>query len=207
MSPKDYAIGFGISAVTGGVAGGIANKISGNKGTNFWTGKKIVDPRISVGIPKVESVVDDLGNSVSGKLDLNPDPIKANYGVGSKESKFFFEGAKYSDKIIRQMDKADDIFHAFPKSVDGYATKFGEWSLQVGADGKTYQWLKMPGSYGGKTGRVLTFRGFYYFCQKKWKFRAKNADVLTILVMASLVKNSVINVVPADVILSREMPE
>jgi len=84
MSPKDYAIGFGISAVTGGVAGGITNKISGNKGTNFWTGKKIADPRISVGIPKVESVVDDLGNSVGGKLDLNPDPIKANYGVESK---------------------------------------------------------------------------------------------------------------------------
>jgi len=33
----------------------------------------------------VDGVVDDLGNSVSGKLDLNPDPIKANYGVGAKE--------------------------------------------------------------------------------------------------------------------------
>jgi len=41
-----------------------------------------------VGIPKVESVVDDLGNSVGGKLDLNPDPIKANYGVGSKEGNY-----------------------------------------------------------------------------------------------------------------------
>jgi len=38
-----------------------------------------------VGLPKVESIVDDFGNSVSGKLDLVPDPIKANYGVGAKE--------------------------------------------------------------------------------------------------------------------------
>ena len=50
------------------------------------------------------------------------------------------------------MGKTDDIFHAFPKSVDGYATKFGQWSTKVGGDGKSYQWLKMPGDYGGKTG-------------------------------------------------------
>ncbi|MEM7110016.1 MAG: hypothetical protein AAF519_17445 [Bacteroidota bacterium] len=50
------------------------------------------------------------------------------------------------------MSKADDLFHGFPKSVDSYATKFGKWSTKVGRDGKTYQWLEMPGSYGGKTG-------------------------------------------------------
>jgi len=50
------------------------------------------------------------------------------------------------------MGKADDLFHGFPKSLDGFATKFGQWSTKVGADGKTYQWLKMNGSYGGKTG-------------------------------------------------------
>ena len=48
--------------------------------------------------------------------------------------------------------EVNDVFHNFPKSVDGYATKFGQWSTKVGADGKVYQWLKMPGSYGGKTG-------------------------------------------------------
>jgi len=71
MSAKDYAIGLGISAVTGGIGGGIANKISG-KNTSFWTGKKIADPRISVGIPKVESVVEDLGNSVQWKTGFKP---------------------------------------------------------------------------------------------------------------------------------------
>lgn len=64
----------------------------------------------------------------------------------------FFDGAKYSTKVLSQMDKADDIFHAFPKSVDGYAAKFGQYSIKVGADGKVYQWLKLPGSYGSRSG-------------------------------------------------------
>jgi|GEM_PF-6692655 len=72
--------------------------------------------------------------------------------VAAKGGTTFFEGAKYSDKVLRQMNRADDLFHGFPKSVDGYATKFGQWSTKLGADGKPYQWLKMPGSYGGKTG-------------------------------------------------------
>ena len=77
--------------------------------------------------------------------------VVARDGVKAGGTKFF-EGAKYSEKILRQMSKADDISHAFPKSVDGYATKFGQWSTKVGADGKVYQWLEIPGSYGGRIG-------------------------------------------------------
>ena len=47
----------------------------------------------------------------------------------------FFEGAKYSDKVLRQMGKADGYFTVFPKSVDGLLLEFGQWSA-VGADGK-----------------------------------------------------------------------
>ena len=83
----------------------------------------------------------------------NTDFFGARVEVAAKGgSKTFFEGAKYSDKVLRQMNKADDIYHAFPKSVDVYATKFGQWSTKVGADGKVYQWLEMPGSYGSRTG-------------------------------------------------------
>ncbi len=71
---------------------------------------------------------------------------------GGKGAETFFEGAKYSQKVLRQMDNASDIFHAFPKSVDGFATKFGKWSTKVGNDGKTYQWLELSGSYKGKSG-------------------------------------------------------
>jgi len=64
----------------------------------------------------------------------------------------FFEGTQYSSKVLRQMSKPNDIYHAFPTSVDGFATKFGTWSTKIGSDGRPYQWLEMHGSYGGKTG-------------------------------------------------------
>ena len=73
-------------------------------------------------------------------------------GVGAEEGSAFFNEAKYSPKVLRQMSKTDDLFHGFPKSVDGYATKYGQLSTLIGADGKVYQWLKKDGSYGGKIG-------------------------------------------------------
>jgi RHS repeat-associated protein len=92
-----------------------------------------------------------VGGGIAGQF-LRTGARAANVGNAARGARTFFEGAKYSDKVLRQMDKADDIYHAFPKSVDGFATKFGQWSTKVGADGKTYQWLRMNGSFGGKTG-------------------------------------------------------
>ena len=71
---------------------------------------------------------------------------------GSAEAEEFFNGAKYSSKVLGQMGRADDLFHAFPSSVDRFAAKFGNWSTKIGGDGKVYQWLKVEGSFGGKTG-------------------------------------------------------
>ena len=56
--------------------------------------------------------------------------------------------AKYSKKVLN----ATDAFHNFPKSVDGFAAKFGQYSTKIGSSGNSYQWLEMSGSYGGKTG-------------------------------------------------------
>lgn len=77
------------------------------------------------------------------------------YGMGARGRGFkssFFKGTKYSDKVIRQMGNKKDIVHSFPKSVDGYANKYGQRTINVGKDGKTYQWLKLNGSYRGKIG-------------------------------------------------------
>jgi hypothetical protein len=89
-----------------------------------------------------------VGNSFAKTADF----LGAREVVAAKGGTTFFEGASYSSKVLKQMGKADDIYHAFPKSVDGFATKFGQWSTKLGADGKPYQWLKMEGSFGGKTG-------------------------------------------------------
>jgi len=50
------------------------------------------------------------------------------------------------------MNNTSDPRHSFPPSVDGFATEFGKWSTKTGADKKVYQWLEMPGSYGGESG-------------------------------------------------------
>lgn len=93
----------------------------------------------------LEVSVNAYSSSLSASLRLQS--LSAARGAGT-----FFEGAKYSPKVLQQMNKAADVQHAFPSSVDGFATKFGQWTTKTGADGKTYQWLEMRGSYGGKTG-------------------------------------------------------
>ncbi|MBV2228505.1 MAG: hypothetical protein KUL85_16740 [Sphingobacterium mizutaii] len=69
MSGKEFALGLATSAFTGGVFGGVSNKIWG-RGTNFWTGK---DARINVGYPKYEGYTDDAGNLIKEKPSVLPD--------------------------------------------------------------------------------------------------------------------------------------
>ena len=69
-----------------------------------------------------------------------------------KGGESFFQGAKYSTKVLNQLNKVDDIYHAFPRNVDGFAAKYGKLSTKIGSSGNTFQWLELPGSYGGKTG-------------------------------------------------------
>ena len=65
----------------------------------------------------------------------------------------FFENAKYTDKVIVQMSKTNDLRHGFPKSVDTFAAQYGQVSFRVGGDGRKYQWLEMPGTLpNGKKG-------------------------------------------------------
>ena len=76
---------------------------------------------------------------------------RALFGA-SRLTSTFFEGAQYSTKVLSQMKNIDDIYHAFPTSVDGYAIKFGKSFIQTGADGNVYSWLRLEGSWAGKTG-------------------------------------------------------
>jgi len=76
-----------------------------------------------VGIPKVESVVDDLGNSLGGKLDLNPDPIKANYGVGAKEGTKLLNQFNSVESLIQATDKLSPVKAGLQGFVKGDGAK------------------------------------------------------------------------------------
>ncbi|MDH6344166.1 RHS repeat-associated protein [Parabacteroides sp. PFB2-12] len=87
------------------------------------------------------------------------DPWTGRSIVKLDSPELFFDGARYSNKVLNQMNNSNDVYHAFPEAIDGFASTFGEISTKIGADGKTYQWLKMPGNYGGKTGVFEYIKG------------------------------------------------
>ncbi len=64
----------------------------------------------------------------------------------------FFEGAKYTNKVLNQMDNARDLRHGFPSSVDNMVGQSGKVNPISGSDGKLYHKLEAPGSINGKSG-------------------------------------------------------
>lgn len=71
---------------------------------------------------------------------------------GGKLAGKFFEGAVYTDKVIRQMDKANDIHHSFPLLVDGAAAQSGQVTRHLNGDGTMVWRLQAEGSINGTKG-------------------------------------------------------
>ncbi|MCH1886159.1 RHS repeat-associated core domain-containing protein, partial [Leptospira interrogans] len=71
---------------------------------------------------------------------------KGNVDIGEKS---FFDGTKYSNKVLGQMKKGDN--HAFPESVKAFE-KDGKISKITGGDGITREMLKIQGEYGRSKG-------------------------------------------------------
>ncbi|MCG6168927.1 RHS repeat domain-containing protein [Leptospira sanjuanensis] len=71
---------------------------------------------------------------------------KGNVDIGEKS---FFDGTKYSNKVLGQMKKGDN--HAFPESVKAFE-KDGKISKITGDDGITREMLKIQGEYGRNKG-------------------------------------------------------
>jgi RHS repeat-associated protein len=61
----------------------------------------------------------------------------------------FFQGTKYSDKVLSQMGKGD--LHSFSELVTNYAQE-GKVETIIGKDGVKRVQLEIPGSYQGKEG-------------------------------------------------------
>jgi hypothetical protein len=74
----------------------------------------------------------------------------AKYGrTGANAAKNFFEGTRYSDRVLEKMKLGD--FHSFPELVTNYA-EWGNVRKLVGKDGITREKLEIPGQYMGKDG-------------------------------------------------------
>ena len=71
-------------------------------------------------------------------------------GVAVGAAERFFEGTRYSERVLGQMKSGD--FHGFPQAVEALAGS-GAVSLVVQpSTGAVKQMLQIPGSYGGRDG-------------------------------------------------------
>ena len=130
----------GAGHVTGGAT---ANLIEGqNFGDAFTSSFKGIEKSMAIGLGV--GVATTVG--VSYANGINPLTGKAiNQPTQSSQTSDFFEGTKYSSKVLGQMN--EDSFHGFPESVtafqrDGYITYI------KGGDGLTRTQLNIPGYYG-----------------------------------------------------------
>ena len=69
-----------------------------------------------------------------------------------KNAAKFFDGTKYSSKVLAQMSQSPGEFHSFPEQVTAFCSD-GKVDMMIGADGKTYSRLTISGTYGERFGK------------------------------------------------------
>ena len=69
----------------------------------------------------------------------------------SGAAKSFFEGTRYTPKVLKQMEGGAGEFHSFPRSVEAFENA-GSVRTITGGDKVVREVLEIPGSYGGRDG-------------------------------------------------------
>ena len=70
---------------------------------------------------------------------------------GQKVIEASSNGIRYTDKVIKQMDNASDLNHAFPAIIDTFFNK-GSSQLIKGGDGVTRKIIRIHGSINNTEG-------------------------------------------------------
>jgi hypothetical protein len=83
--------------------------------------------------------------------------------------KSFFEGTRYSEKVLEQMRRGAGEFHSFPESVTALES-VGTVKRITGADGVVREMLEIPGSYAtpgnGTNGGGRWLQGVFQFIKE-----------------------------------------
>ena len=104
-----------------------AFKMGFSEGLSQWTNPELVVTGLSAGIAGLQG----MSNCII------------------KGRKSFFDGTKYTEKVLGQMKKGD--FHGFPESVTAFESN-GFITTIKGGDGIVREMLKIPGGYKGRKG-------------------------------------------------------
>jgi hypothetical protein len=124
-----------------------------------------IDPNIVALANKINVERDAIYPSM-GPDDFIPTKFAAGFGIktlvagfgimAAKDAeiiaaKSFFEGTRYSQKVIKQMMGGPGELHSFPEMVKNYE-KLGTVKKITGGDGVGREMLSIPGGYGGRGG-------------------------------------------------------
>ena len=96
----------------------------------------------------VSAVLALSGIGAAGPIELEA-VAAARAGVAAENG--FFQGSRYTQKVLEQMKNGADKFHSFPESVGAFE-RAGTVRTITGGDGVVRQMLEIPGSYGGRNG-------------------------------------------------------
>jgi hypothetical protein len=99
--------------------------------------------KLGLSVTTIAAIIKNSPEEAAGLIE------KVSSGAIKEVGKDFFEGTKYSNKVLGQMKEGD--FHAFPESVKAFQGD-GFISTIKGADGVTREMLSIPVAYRGKTG-------------------------------------------------------
>jgi len=137
-NPYRYVDPDGEFAVTAVVLGLVFLELALSVGHENAPGDDSIQPAFEgAGIGAVGGIAKGL-NAVKG------------LGKAAKGGDDFFKGAKFTDKVKRQMRQDD--FHSFPRSVEGFQDA-GKVTKFKGGDGVTREKLEISGGFEGKEGK------------------------------------------------------
>jgi RHS repeat-associated protein len=106
---------------------------------NCGSGTNVALDSLALGIDVVAAVVPFLP-AFGGAV------LHGAQGVAS-----FFEGTRYTDKVLQQMRAGAREFHSFPEAVTAFENA-GSIRTVTGGDGVVREMLEIPGSYAGRDG-------------------------------------------------------
>jgi len=95
-----------------------------------------------------------LHEGIGAAYDENESGYRFAAGGGGGAARSFFEGTRYTPKVLQQLRAGAGEFHSFPESVTAFESA-GTVRTITGGDGVARQMLEIPGSYATSRGTVM----------------------------------------------------
>ena len=123
--------------------------------------------RVADGVNDIVDAVDDVHDTakaidkISDGIDDAPNITKTVVDVGNA-GETAFNGIKYTDKVVKQMENTRDLKHSFPIMIDNFVN-LTDASILTGNDGVQRYLVQIPGHINNRSGvfeYIIDFDGW-----------------------------------------------